>query len=189
MAFTYQIDFAGAKAQGAMGEKGGGYKLPTEGVYKVEITDITPHETQKDGAVSTTQCFQTKIAEGEFAGSELRIYLGIDFTKEGVRNQWYTALLSAGYSESDILANKNFRDEDFKGRHALIQFIPAKDGSNNHRRNFITPASYQTLLAKQNGGAAVSQTVSTASAVSVPAMNVATPRPAGGGLRGMLGTK
>ena len=104
-----------------------------------------------------------------------------------MRNQWYTALLSTGYSESDILSNKNFRDEDFKGRHALIQFIPAKDGTNNHRRNFITPASYQTLLAKQNGGTAVAQT--SASAVSVPAMNVAAPRPAGGGLRGMLGTK
>ena len=188
MAFSYAIDFTGAKAQGAMGEKGGDNRIPDEGVYKVNIVELKDHETKNDdGSTRISQMFQLVIAEGEFAGKEMRVYLGTDFTKAGVRNQWFTALLSAGYTESEILSASAFKDSNFVGRTAFIQFIHAKDGGKNHTRNFITPSSYQTLLSKQTGGGA---TVTTASAtVSVPAMNVAAPRPNGGGLRGMLGAK
>jgi hypothetical protein len=161
---------------------GGGFKEPETGPYKVTITEVEQNE--KEGKYSVK--FQTIIAEGDFSGSETRLFLGTDLSKPGNLRSWKTALLSVGHKPAQIEAGEiEFDAADMKGKTAFI-YYKAKDpndATSQSDRQFITPEQYQRLVGQNSGSIAGSAPKTTA-----PQMTVSTPKPGGSNaLRSMLG--
>lgn len=178
------INVAGAGVRGP----GSGFQEPPTGAYKVKVIKTSPYE--KDGQVASIR-FDTQITEGDAAGTELRVFIGVDTDKAGNRTSWRTAMLSCGYAPAQIDAGAiEIGADTFDGRDAYLYFKARdpNDATSQSDRRFITPEAYASLV----GDTATAAPTTTASAAkpaasTVPAVNVAT-KPAGaGGLRAMLG--
>ena len=172
------VNLAGVAARGT----GGGYTEPATGAYKVRIADSAPYE--KDGRTSVM--FQTVIEDGDYSGTELRVFIGTDMSKVGIQRTWKTALLSAGMNPQ-LIENgtlKTLSDDQFANKTAFIYF---KEGDPNavedrlkkSSKEFITPEAYASLT----GNKATPKVAN-----GTPTMNVAAaPQPGGSNkLRGML---
>ncbi len=169
---------------------GGGYAEPATGAYKVSITEVVLY--QKDDGKSSVR-FQTVFTEGEFAGSEQRLYIGTDLSKAGNLRSWKTALLSAGYTAAQIENGEvDITPETFAGREAFIYYKAkdANDPTSQPDRQFITPESFATLTgetAKAEQAPAAKVAAPAAAKVAAPAAAVA-PKPGGAqNLRSLLG--
>lgn len=179
MAIILKANFAGVAERNV----GGTYKEPETGAYKVKITEVEANEKEGKSSVK----FQTVIADGEFAGSETRLYLGTDLSKAGNLRSWKTALLSVGHTPAQVEAGEiEFDAEAMKGQTAFI-YYKAKDpndATSQSDRQFITPEQF-ARISGQNSGAISG---STKPAASVPQMAVSAPKPGGSNaLRNMLG--
>lgn len=179
------VNLAGVPVRNTGGS--GGYAEPTTGAYKVKITNSDVYT--KEGGDSTSIRFQCVIADGDFAGTELRVYIGTDLTKVGLQRSWKTALLSAGMN-GNLIENGNIgvlSADQFDGKMAYI-YYKAKDvnaGIAYPSREFITPDAYAALHSEtlaQRGSTNV------ATVTTTPVMNVAAaPQPGGSTkLRGMI---
>lgn len=157
---------------------GSGYVEPTTGAYRVTITEVTPYE--KDGAINSVR-FQTVISDGEFAGAEIRVFIGTDLSKQGNQKSWRTALISTGKSATQVDSLKTWGDGDFLNKSAFIYYKAKNpdDATSQPDKYFITPDAY----ANHTGSAAQASNAARASA-SAPAMTVA--KPNGAGVRGIL---
>lgn len=155
---------------------GTGFTEPTTGAYRVTVTEVTPYE--KDGAVNSVR-FQTVISDGEFAGSEVRVFIGTDLSKQGNQKSWRTALISTGKSAAQVDTLKAWEDGDFINKSAFIYYKAknSDDATSQPDKYFITPDAY----ANHTGGAAQA---SKAATLASPAMSVA--KPNGAGVRGIL---
>lgn len=181
MTWQKTINVAGAGVRGVPGQ---GFNEPTTGGYLVKITKAEAYE--KDGVVSSVR-FSTAIEGGEFEGTDIRIFIGLDETKQGNRTSWRTALLSCGYTPAQLDAGDiEMGPETFEGRTAYI-YYKAKDpndSTSQSDRRFITPDAYASLMGTVAEMAAPAKT---ATKSTVPTVSVA-PKPASaGGLRAMLG--
>jgi hypothetical protein len=173
------LNLAGVAARNV----GTGYSKPATGAYKVKIVAAEPNKNNDTGEVKSVK-FQTIITEGEYAGLEVRVYLGLDTSKPGNLRSWKTAMLSVGYQTSQIEAGDiTISDELFVNKEAYVYF-KAADGNtpeSQDERQFITSVQYNDLN-KSKVGSTIS------ASASVPSMTVAAPKPsAGAGLRNMLG--
>ncbi len=157
---------------------GGQYTEPATGAYRVTVTEVTPYE--KDGAINSVR-FQTVIADGEFAGSEIRVFIGTDLSKAGNQKSWRTALISCGKSAAQVDTLKTWGDSDFLNKTAFIYYKAKNpdDATAQADKFFITPDAF----ANHTGNAAGASKAAAVS-VSAPAMNVA--KPNGAGVRGIL---
>lgn len=181
MTWNKTINVAGAGVRGV----GATYTEPSTGAYKVKITKTEPHE--KDGVVSSIR-FSTSVVGTEFEGTDIRIFIGLDDTKEGNRKSWRTALLSAGYIPAQIDAGEvEMGPDTFESKIAYLYYKAkdANDATSQSDRRFITPEAYASLMGT------VAETTDapgkTATKSTVPSVTVAA-KPAGaGGLRAMLG--
>lgn len=175
------VNLAGVAARNT----GGGYVEPTTGAYKVRITGTEQY--QKEDRTSIR--FQTVIAEGEFEGVEMRLYIGTDLSKVGNQRSWKTALLSAGVNPTIIESGslRNLSSDQFDNKFAYVYYKAkdANDPSSQADRQFITPESYASL----SGNTMVNKSTTTTTTISVnPTMSVtAAPQPGGSTkLRGMM---
>lgn len=176
--WTLKANFAGVAERNV----GGGFREPETGAYKVTITGTEQNE--KEGRSSVK--FQTVIKGGDFDGSETRLFLGTDLSKQGNLRSWKTAMLSVGYTAAQIEAGEvEFDSSTFDGKTAYI-YYKAKDpndATSQSDRQFITPEQYQRLVGQSSGSIAPS-----ASKPAAPQMNASAPAPkAGNALRNMLG--
>lgn len=171
---TWQIDNVDLKDVAARSGPGG-YVEPVTGAYKVKITGTEAYQKEDRTSVK----FQTVIADGEYQGTEMRLFIGADLSKLGNLRSWKTALLSVG-SSADV---NTIRADQFDGKVAYVYFKAKdpNDASSQSDKQFITPEAYASLTG------AGKQTASIGSGtVAAPAMNVA-PQPGGSNkLRGML---
>lgn len=178
------INVAGAGVRGP----GTGFQEPPTGAYKVKIIKTLPYE--KDGVVASVR-FDTQITEGDHAGTELRVFIGLDTDKAGNRTSWRTAMLSCGYTPGQIDAGDvNIGPSTFEGRDGFCYF-KARDpngATSQSDRRFITEEAYSSLMGEATT-AAPSKAASAAkpAATTVPSVNVATKPASAGGLRSMLG--
>lgn len=181
MTWSKTMNVAGA---GIRGVPGAGFTEPTTGGYVVKILKTEPHE--KDGVVSSIR-FSTTIDSGDFAGTEIRVFIGLDETKGGNRTSWRTALLSAGYTPAQIdTGDLELGPDTFEGRAAYIYYKAkdVNDPSSQSDRRFITPDAFNSLMGTVAETAAPAKT---ATKSTVPAVSVAPKPAAAGGLRAMLG--
>ncbi len=159
---------------------GAGYTKPVTGAYKVKIVGTEPNKNENTGEVKSVR-FKTIVTEGDFAGTEIRVFIGLDTTKPGNLRSWKTAMLSAGYQAAEIEAGEvQIGETTFQDKDAFVYFKAADTNANAEAqddRQFITPSQFNEL----NKGKAVS------ASSSVPSMTVAAPKPASSGLRSMLG--
>jgi hypothetical protein len=169
---AWQIDNVNLKDVAARSGPGA-YTEPTTGAYKVTITATEAYQKEDKTSVK----FQTVIADGEYAGTEMRLFIGADLSKLGNLRSWKTALLSVG-SSADV---NTIKADQFEGKVAYVYF-KAKDPNDTNSQSdkqFITAESYATLT----GSGAAAKSIG---GTSAPAMNVA-PQPGGSNkLRGML---
>ena len=149
--WNMDVNLAGVAARAP----GGTFVEPETGAYKVKITATEAYE--KDGKSSVK--FQTVIEGGDFAGTEVRLFLGADLSKLGNQRSWKTALLSAGYNAGAIEAGQiNIGSKTFDGKTAYI-YYKAKDPNDptsQSNREFITPESYATLSGEAPAAAGAS---------------------------------
>lgn len=175
MSWNIQANLAGVAARSA----GGTFVEPPTGAYKVKITGTEPY--QKEDRMSVK--FQTVIAEGEHAGTEMRLFIGGDLSKVGNQRSWKTALLSIGMASNTLESGLvNIGEDTFKDKIAYVYF-KAKDPNDSNSQSdkqFITPEAFATLTGQMQQAPAAAPV-----AVGAPAMNVA-PQPGGSKLRGML---
>lgn len=177
---TWSIDNVNLTGVAARNAAGGGYTEPATGAYKVRIVETQPY--QKEDRTSIR--FQTVIEDSEFAGAEMRLFIGTDLSKVGNQRTWKTALLSAGINPT-IIENgnlKNITADMFDNKVAYV-YYKARDVNapeSQPDKQFITAESYASL-----SGNAVAGTTKVG---TTPAMNVAAaPQPGGSNkLRGML---
>lgn len=170
---------------------GGTFVEPPTGAYKVKITGTEMYE--KEGRQSVK--FQTVISEGEHAGIETRLFIGLDLTKVGNQRSWKTALLSCGYTAEQVdVGDIDISSDTFDGKSAYIYYKAkdANDATSQSDRQFITPdhfAKLATASAPAASAPALAAPAPLAAKAAVPAMNVAPPQPKGGSsaLRSMLG--
>jgi hypothetical protein len=175
--WTLKANFAGVAERNV----GGGYKEPETGAYKVKITGTEQNE--KEGRSSVK--FQTVIAEGDYQGSETRLFLGTDLSKQGNLRSWKTAMLSVGFTSAQIEAGEvEFDSGTFDGKIAYI-YYKAKDpndATSQSDRQFITPEQYQRLVGQSSGS------IAPAKVNGAPQMTASAPAPkSGNALRNMLG--
>ena len=169
---NWQIDNVNLKDVAARSGPGG-YVEPVTGAYKVKITGTEAYQKEDRTSVK----FQCVIDGGEFAGTEMRLFIGADLSKLGNLRSWKTALLSVG-SSADVNA---IRADQFDGKVAYVYFKAKdpNDAASQSDKQFITPEAYASLT----GSAKPAASTGTPAA---PAMNVA-PQPGGSNkLRGML---
>jgi hypothetical protein len=170
---NWQIDDVNLKDVAARSGPGG-YVEPVTGAYKVKITGTEAYQKEDRTSVK----FQTVIADGEYQGTEMRLFIGADLSKLGNLRSWKTALLSVG-SSADV---NTIKADQFDGKTAYVYF-KAKDPNDSNSQSdkqFITPEAYANLTGN-------TATTAPAKAIGAPAMNVATPQPGGSNkLRGML---
>jgi hypothetical protein len=172
---------------------GGGFVEPVTGAYKVRITETEQYE--KDGKTSVK--FQTVIAEGEFAGSETRLFIGLDMSKDGNKRSWKTALLSIGIPADQVDAgNVSIGAETFKDAEAFIYYKAKNpdDATSQSDRQFITPTQYANLTSGKTAGATAAPAATATVAAkslngSAPAMSVPAPTGAAARLRGMAASR
>jgi hypothetical protein len=165
---------------------GGGFTEPSTGAYRVRITETEEYE--KDGKKSVK--FQTVIADGEFAGSETRLFIGLDLSKDGNKRSWKTALLSIGIPAAEVdKGDVSIGADTFKDAEAFIYYKAKNpdDAASQSDRQFITPEQFAKLSSE--GGA--SAPVAAKAAASVPAVSVSVPQPtsAAARLRGMAASR
>jgi hypothetical protein len=175
MSNMWQIDDVNLKDVAARSGPGA-YTEPPTGAYKVKITATEAYHKEDKTSVK----FQTVIVDGEYAGTEMRLFIGADLSKVGNQRSWKTALLSVG-SSADV---NSIKADQFDGKIAYV-YLKAKDpneATSQSDRQFITPEAFANLTGTQLTQKAASvQTVQ-----SAPAMTVA-PQPGGSSkLRGML---
>lgn len=168
---------------------GGGFTEPTTGAYRVRITETEEYE--KDGKKSVK--FQTVISEGEFAGSETRLFIGLDLSKDGNKRSWKTALLSVGIPAAEVdKGDVSIGADTFKDADAFIYYKAKNpdDATSQSDRQFITPEQYAKLTS-EGGASAAPAAKSAPSAASVPAVSVSVPQPssAAARLRGMAASR
>lgn len=172
MSWNLQANLAGVQARSGPG----GYVEPTTGAYRVKITGTEAYE--KEGRQSVK--FQTVIDEGDFAGTEMRLFIGADLSKVGNQRSWKTALVSVGVPAASIENGLiNIGEETFKNKTAYVYFKAKdpNDQTSQSDKQFITPEAYANLSGSAKPAAQVQ---------AAPTMTVA-PAPAGGSkLRGML---
>jgi len=169
--WNMEVNLAGVAARAP----GGTFVEPATGAYKVKITATEAYE--KDGKSSVK--FQTVIDGGDFAGTEVRLFLGADLSKMGNQRSWKTALLSAGFNAGQIEAgNVQIGEKTFDGKTAYI-YYKAKDPNDptsQANREFITSESFTSLTGGNAGS--ISSGATQASAAPKPA--------AGSKLRNMM---
>jgi len=170
---------------------GGGFTEPTTGAYRVRITETEEYE--KDGKKSVK--FQTVIAEGEFAGSETRLFIGLDLSKDGNKRSWKTALLSVGIPAAEVdKGDVSIGADTFKDADAFIYYKAKNpdDSTSQSDRQFITPEQFAKLTSE--GGASASTAAapaakSVATASSAVSVSVPQPSSAAARLRGMAASR
>lgn len=170
---NWQIDNVNLKDVAARSGPGG-YVEPVTGAYKVKITGTEAYQKEDRTSVK----FQCVIADGEYQGTEMRLFIGADLSKLGNLRSWKTALLSVG-SSADVNA---IRADQFDGKVAYVYFKAKdpNDAASQSDKQFITPEAYANLT----GAAKPAASIGTSAA---PAMTVAAPQPGGSNkLRGML---
>jgi len=144
--WNMDVNLAGVAAR----SPGGTFVEPATGAYKVKVTATEAYE--KDGKSSVK--FQTVIEGGDFAGTEVRLFLGADLSKMGNQRSWKTALLSAGYNSASIEAGQiSIGDKTFENKTAYI-YYKAKDPNDptsQSNREFITAESFATLTGATTG--------------------------------------
>ena len=91
MSNTWQIENVDLKDVAARSGPGA-YVEPVTGAYKVKITLTEAYQKEDRTSVK----FQTVIAEGEYQGTEMRLFIGADLSKLGNLRSWKTAILSVG---------------------------------------------------------------------------------------------
>jgi len=168
---NWQIDNVDLKDVAARSGPGG-YVEPVTGPYKVKITGTEAYQKEDRTSVK----FQCVVADGEYAGTEMRLFIGADLSKLGNLRSWKTALLSVG-SSADV---NTIRADQFDNKVAYVYFKAKdpNDASSQSDKQFITPEAYASLT----GSAKPAASATTAA----PTMNVA-PQPGGSNkLRGML---
>jgi hypothetical protein len=168
---------------------GGGFVEPTTGAYKVRITETEQYE--KDGKSSVK--FQTVIADGEFSGSETRLFIGLDLSKDGNKRSWKTALLSIGIPAAEVdKGDVSIGADTFKDADAFIYYKAKNpdDATSQSDRQFITPEQYAKLTSGEAGGSKAAVAAAPVSA-SVPSVAVSVPQPtsAAARLRGMAASR
>lgn len=194
MSFKFNVNLTGA------GERKGpsGAAIPVTGPYKVEIAEPKLYTKQGEAEASSLLFDCTVQDGGEFDGYVAKIYIGLDFSKDGNRRGLRTALLSAGYTAEQIDGGDIDITPDLfvgKSAHIFIQAGDPNDKTAQTSKYFITPEGYERL---KNNAAATDSTVSvkttmvaTKPAVSAPAVTpaaaVAAKPKVGGGLKAMLG--
>jgi hypothetical protein len=180
---------------------GGEYKPLPQGAYRIKVTETKQHKSEKGGL---SILVQTQVTEGAQAGEQARVYLGLDFSKDGVKKSWRAALLSIGFSADQIDAgDMQIGSGTFEGAQGFLFVKHRQKGEEvevNH--DFITEQQYLTYTESlESTEAPVVSTVVEApvkSAIAapakatakaeVPAVSVTVPTPAGGAaarLRGM----
>jgi len=166
---NWQIDNVDLKDVAARSGPGG-YVEPVTGAYKVKITGTEAYQKEDRTSVK----FQCVIADGEYQGTEMRLFIGADLSKLGNLRSWKTALLSVG-STAEV---NTIKADQFDNKVAYVYF-KAKDPNDSNSQSdkqFITPEAYASLTGSPK----------TATASTAPVMNVA-PQPGGSNkLRGML---
>jgi hypothetical protein len=176
------LTLSGAKEQGAPGSGGG--VMPPKGNYEVRITDTKAHSSADGKASVLVQVAFT----GDYEGAECRIYLGTDFSVQGNRNSWFTALKSVGLDDSVIAQLADGRSfnvdtgEYLDNRTAYIYFEPRdkEAGKQYDEKKFITKDAYL------NGGTKAAPTAPKVSvsvsapkgASAAPSISAGVPKPA-----------
>lgn len=178
MTWQMNVNVAGAGVRGP----GSGYQEPATGAYKVRVTKA--EEYAKDGVVASIR-FSTEIDGGDFAGTDVRVYIGTDLNKGGNRTSWRTALLSCGYTPAQIDAGElAVGPTTFEGKTAYIynKARDPNDPTSQSDRRFITEEAFKSLM-----GETVTAAAPAAAKATVPSVSVAAKPAAAGGLRAMLG--
>jgi len=199
MSFNITVNLTGA---GARKGPGGSLEPTVAGAFKVALQSVKGHAKKDgDGSVSSVE-FKASILEGDNAGYVANIYIGLDTTKDGNKRGWRTALLSAGYTESEIDGGDITLSESlFEGKEAWIFFQPRdpNDKASNSDKYFITPEGAQRIIehgvpanltARSSNTASVqTSNVAVSAAPVVQAVSAATSiaKPKLGGLKSMLG--
>jgi hypothetical protein len=197
MSFKFNVNLTGA------GERKGpsGAAIPVTGPYKVELVTEPKLYTKQGESDPSSLLFDCTVADGgEFDGYVAKIYIGLDFSKEGNRRGLRTALLSSGYSPDQIDGGEiEISPELFTGKsaHIFIQAGDPNDKTSQTSKYFITPEGYERLKAQAaTAPAAGANTVTVtgtatmkpaAAPVVTPAAAVAAKPKVGGGLKAMLG--
>jgi len=165
------LTLAGAKDNGGTGGRG----LPVEGFYQARITETALHTKEENGEQKTSVRCQL-VFEGEYEGAQCRINLGLDFSKAGNRNSWFTVLKSVGHEDSLIQQLADGRVFDgidtgayLDGRVAHIWFAPKDEtaGRQWDDKKFITREQF--IAGQQK---AVSASTGAATQTAAPAMVV-----------------
>lgn len=157
----------------------GTFTEPTTGAYKAVIKYTEPHTASGSNTVGSIMV-QLGITEGEFTGVESRIYLGTDVAKAGNKNAWKTALLSAGFAESDLAVGEVEITSDMLDGKEVFVYVKAKDSNDPNSqsdRSFIIESVYNQLVSGDQAAPA-------AAAAPAPQLQVTPPK--GGGLRGLV---
>jgi hypothetical protein len=158
---------AGAKEQGAPGSGSG--VQPPKGNYEVRISETKAHTTSEGKASVLVQLQFT----GDYEGAECRVYLGTDFSTQGVRNGWLTALKSVGTDESILAQLSDGRVFDgintaeyLDGKTGYIFYTPKDEeaGKRYSEQRFITREAFLSGGAKAQTAA---NTVATTPKVSL----------------------
>ena len=170
---------------------GGGFVEPTTGAYRVRITETEEYE--KDGKKSVK--FQTVLTEGEFAGSETRLFIGLDLSKDGNKRSWKTALLSVGIPAAEVdKGDVSIGADTFKDADAFIYYKAKNpdDATSQSDRQFITPEQFAKLTSESGASASTAAAPAAKSvAAASPAVSVSVPQPssAAARLRGMAASR
>lgn len=177
--FSIAINVAGAKPYNA----GGTNVEPKTGLYAVTVSDASLYETEKGQSIK----FVAKIVDGEFAGREEWIFVGLDTDKPGIQRSWATAFLSLGFTQQQIDAGITINPSLLKGKKGFMSYKNSNEtDSKKANREFATPVAYKAWLASQG----VSEAQDIGTGANIPAVsNVTVPTPSGAAarLRGMAG--
>jgi hypothetical protein len=167
---------AGAKEQGAPGS--GGSVQPPKGNYEVRVIETKAHTSGEGKASVLVQLAFT----GDYEGAECRVFLGTDFSTQGVRNGWLTALKSVGTDESILSQLSDGRVFDgvntaeyLDGKSGYIFFQPKDEeaGKKYSEQRFITREAFVNGGVKAQTTAAPTQKVSLSVSAPVASAPVA----------------
>jgi hypothetical protein len=182
---------------------GGEYTALPQGAYKVKIVETKEHKSEKGLSILV----QTQVTEGPNAGEQARVYLGLDFSKDGVKKSWRAALLSIGFAAEQVdSGDMQVGPSTFENASAFLYVKHRQKGDKTEvNHDFITESQFLSYTEQKDApqvDVVVSAPVKAAiaapaapaakAAAAAPAVSVTVPTPAGGAvnrLRNLTGGK
>lgn len=148
------------------------------GYYEVSIRECGVYSAASG---SQSVKFVAEVTGGEHAGSTAWVFIGLDTSKDGIKNIWQTALVSMGYDSAAVNAALTIDTDMFIGRPAYLRVTPQRDDATKFNRTLITREEYTYGVTKASTEP-VAMTVQTVpqqrvatATVSVPTMTIAAP--------------